>query len=244
MNTIPFVETESTLANENHHNPEILKNKDIDFDEMQTKITREDNNEFYIDTEHVKSVLQPFKIFKPISRNCFDKWETDFLINYIIKTHHAYAKTNAVIIYNLAQKVAYRHSDNHPELLTLNKIIFLFLHDLLNEMSKEEQSLFPDIRQTTKDKTYSKTNSVSQSLKEKIKLLHNEHVKAFTYLKVLRQLTNNYKIPPDACNSYTTLFLKMKELEDDLSMHFHLEDDILFPNAIAANNMIDLVKDR
>ena len=167
--------------------------------------------------------------------NGLGKWETDFLIDYIIKTHHDFAKKNAVIIYNLAQKVAYRHSDNHPELLTLNKIIFLFLHDLLNQMSKEEQSIFPYIRQTAKDKIYAeKYNSIPQSLKGKIKLLHNEHAKAFTYLKVLRQVTNNFRIPSDACNSYNALFEKIKELEDDLNMHFHLEDDILFPNAIAA----------
>ena len=198
---------------------------------MKTEITG-DGHEFYVSTEHVKSLLQPFKAFKPISRNDFGKWETDFLVDYIIKTHHDFAKKNAVIIYTLAQKVAYRHSDNHPELLTLNKIIFLFLHDLLNQMSNEERPLFPCIRQTAKDKRNSKINSISQSLKEKIKLLQNEHAKSFTYLKALRQVTNNFGIPSDACNSYKALFEKMKELEDDLNMHFHLEDDILFPNAL------------
>jgi len=51
---------------------------------------------------------------------------------------------------------------------------------------------------------------------------------------VVRQLTNNFTIPSDACHSYNALFEKIKELEDDLILHFHLEVDILFPNAIAA----------
>ena len=112
----------------------------------------------------------------------------------------------------------------------------MFLHDLLNQMLKEERSIFPYIRQKEKNRKYAKINdnNSSQSLKEKIKLLQNEHGKAFTYLKVLRQLTNNFRIPSDACNSYKALFEKIKELEDDLNLHFHLEDDILFPNAIAA----------
>ena len=206
MDTIPFAETETAVANERHHHLEILKNKDLDFNDMKSE-----------------------------SKD-FDKWETNVLVDYIINTHHDFAKKNAVIIYNLAQKVTYRHSDNHPELRTLSEIIFLFLHDLLNQMLKEEQYIFPYIRQKEKDRKYAKINdnNISQSLKEKIKLLQNAHEKAFRYLKVLRQVTNNFRIPYDACNSYNALFEKIKELEDDLNMHFHLENDILFPNAIAA----------
>ena len=236
MNTIPFAEIETVVANERHDDLKILKNKRNDFNAMETEITGENSNEFILNTEHVKNVLQPFNVFKPISRNDFGKWETDVLVDYIIKTHHDFAKKSAVIIYNLAQKVTYRHSDNHPELRTLTEVIFLFLHDLLNQMLKEERSIFPYIRQKEKNRKYARINdnSSSQSLKQKIKLLQNEHRKAFNYLKVLRQLTNNFRIPSDACNSYNALFEKIKELEDDLNLHFHLESDILFPNAIAA----------
>jgi regulator of cell morphogenesis and NO signaling len=103
-------------------------------------------------------------------------------------------------------------------------------------MKDEEQIIFPHIRQTANDIKYAEINdtSISQSLKEKIKLLQNEHAKAFTYLRALRQVTNNFGIPFDACNSYKALFEKMRALEDDLYIHFHLEDDILFPTAIAA----------
>ena len=72
-----------------------------------------------------------------------------------------------------------------------------------------------------------------QCLKEKIQLQQNEHEKSFNYLKVFREITNDYEIPVDACWYYMSLFEKMKELEHDLTLHFYLEDDILFPNAIA-----------
>jgi len=41
-------------------------------------------------------------------------------------------------------------------------------------------------------------------------------------------------LPPDACNSYTYLFDKIKEFEQDLFMHIHLENNILFPNTLKA----------
>lgn len=232
MNTISFNDTESADANEGHHELGSLNDKDIDLSQIKTEIAGEGGNEFYVNTESVKSVLQPFEVFKPTSKDDFGKWETDFLVDYIIKTHHDFAKKKAITIYTLAQKVSYRHGDNHPELLTFIKIMFMFLHDLLNQMSKEEQSIFPYIRQAAKDKRYSKINSGLQSLKEKIKCLQDEHAKIFINLKALRQVTNNYGIPSDACNSYTVLFEIMKELEYDLTIHFYLEDNFLFPNVL------------
>ena len=228
MDTIPFVKTESAVANERRYDREILKDKRIDLSQINTGINGKGS------IESVKSVLQPFKVFKPTSGNGFGKGQTDFLVDYIVKTHHELAKKNAAVIYNLAQKVTYRHSDNHPELLTLNKIIFLFLHDLLNHMKEEEQFIFPRLRQRANAIRYTEINDtcISQSLEGKIKVLQNEHAKAFTYLKALRQVTDNFGIPSDACNSYKALFEKIKELEDDLLIHFHLEDDILFSNAL------------
>lgn len=234
MNTLSFVQAGNAVTNDRHDHLEILKSRDIDLHEIEAGADAEDSTDFYRTTETVKSVLQPFKVFKPLSRNDFGKWETNLLIDYIIKTHHGFAKKNAAAIFTLAQKVTYRHGENHPELLTLNKIIFLFLHDLLNQMSKEEQVLFPYMKEKAKNMKSHKVNdrNISQSLKEKIKLLQSEHEKALTYLKVIRQVTNNFSIPTDGCNTYYALFEKMKQLEDDLNIHFHLEDDILFPNAI------------
>jgi regulator of cell morphogenesis and NO signaling len=158
--------------------------------------------------------------------------ETDFLIDYIIKTHHDFAKKKSIIIYMLAQKVFYRHSNTHPETLFINNIIFLFVHDLLNQMKGEEQFLFPHIRQAAMDMKCSEINNdnISKSLEWKRKLLQNNHAKMFTYLKALRQVTNNFDIPSDCSNSYKALIEKIKELEEDLILHFLLEDDFLFSN--------------
>lgn len=228
MNTIPFTETEGTVANERNFGLKIFKNKSIDLNQIKPGITGENSN------RSVKSVLQPFKVFKPSSRDDCGKMGTDFLIDYIIRTHHDFAKKNAVIIYVLAQKVFYRHSNTHPELLTINKIIFLFLHDLLNQIKEKEQFLFPRIRQKANYIKYAgiNDNSILQPLTEKIKLLQSERTKTFTYLKALRQATNNFAIPSDDCNSYKSLFEKIKELEDDLIIHFHLEDNFLLPNVL------------
>jgi regulator of cell morphogenesis and NO signaling len=39
--------------------------------------------------------------------------------------------------------------------------------------------------------------------------------------------------PSDACVSYQTLYKALSEFEADLHQHIHLENNILFPRAIA-----------
>jgi regulator of cell morphogenesis and NO signaling len=170
----------------------------------------------------------------------FEKCDADFLIDYIIKTHHVFAKKNSVIIYDLTQKVAYRHSHQREELKKFNEIAFLFFHGLLNQMLREEQSLFPFIRQIIKDRKYpgKKDDDISRTLEEKIKLEQNKHEEVFKYLKSFREITKDYEIPADACNHYKSLFQKMKELEHDLILHFHLEANILFRKVTIADKEI------
>ncbi len=202
MDTIRLINLKNTVSAENHFTAKGLNNADIRRHAINDAAHSRNNN----------------------------KLDAEILIDYIIKTHHAFAKKNTIAIYNLAQKVAYRHSENHVELKKFNEIAFLFFHDLLNQMLKEEESLFPYVRQTMSEiKHHAKNNSTTlQPLKEKLQLQQAEHQKSFDYLKVFREITNDYKLPPDACSYYTSLFDKMKELERDLIIHFHLEDDILF----------------
>lgn len=165
----------------------------------------------------------------------FNEWDLDSLIDYIINTHHQYAKTNAVIIYDLAQKVANDHHEKHPELIKLTTAIFLFFHDLLNQMKKEEKILFPDIRQLVKKKSCVEgiTCNTFGVIRESAKQMKKEHLATSNGLKLFRTLTNDYLLPADACISYKHLFETMKEFENDLSLHGHLENNILFPKARA-----------
>ena len=71
-----------------------------------------------------------------------------------------------------------------------------------------------------------------RSLHEPINLLRKEHEIAMEDLGFFRKLTDNYALPEDACNSYRYLFEKLQEFENDLQMHIHLENNILFPKAL------------
>jgi regulator of cell morphogenesis and NO signaling len=68
-------------------------------------------------------------------------------------------------------------------------------------------------------------------------MMQKEHQAAVKEIMIFRQLTNNYMVPADACNSYRRLFEKMRDFEKDLMLHIHLENEILFPRAIQLDEL-------
>lgn len=101
-------------------------------------------------------------------------------------------------------------------------------------MAKEEKILFPFIKELAQ---LSNSGGMLPSasfgkVSVPIRVMDAEHEQAGGDFETIRALTNNYQLPPDACSSYTILFKKLEEYEDDLHRHVHLESNILFPKAI------------
>ncbi len=163
-----------------------------------------------------------------------DKWDLDFLIDYIVNTHHQYIKDQAENLNDLAIKVAEHHGDSHAELNRLSTLMYHFLQDLLDNTVREEEVLFPIIKQIIAKKRNADTEITYKigSLDEPINLLRKDHEIAAADLSFFRTLTNDYTLPADACSSYQYLFQKIKEFETDLETHVKLENDVLFPKAI------------
>lgn len=184
----------------------------------------------YFKTKHVR-----IKELKPLALQNFDKLNIADLTDYIITTHHSYIKKNASIVYDLAQKVAYKHSENHPELLQLISANFFFFHDLLNHLAKEEQILFPHFKQLAQSRNFKGTGTYANFnlIKGAVRVMHKEHQAINAHIKLFHQLTHDYTLPSTACYYYKDLFKKMKEFEDNVALHIHLENDILFPKAVA-----------
>jgi len=71
------------------------------------------------------------------------------------------------------------------------------------------------------------------SLANPIRVMLAEHESAGASLDQVRAITKNYALPSHACETYRALFKGFEALERDLHMHIHLENNILFPRALA-----------
>jgi regulator of cell morphogenesis and NO signaling len=66
-----------------------------------------------------------------------------------------------------------------------------------------------------------------------VTMMEHEHDSAGNALCAIRKATSEFVTPADACVSYQTLYQALEAFEADLHQHIHLENNILFPRAVA-----------
>ena len=65
-----------------------------------------------------------------------------------------------------------------------------------------------------------------------------QHDRAAELLAEIRGASRNFATPADGCGSYAALYAGLRELRLDLLTHVSLENNILFPRAIALENTV------
>jgi regulator of cell morphogenesis and NO signaling len=63
-------------------------------------------------------------------------------------------------------------------------------------------------------------------------MMMQEHDTAGDLLVKMRRITNDYSLPEGACPSFKALYFGLQDLEKDLHRHIHLENNVLFPQAV------------
>lgn len=149
------------------------------------------------------------------------------LVNHIQKTYHEPLHQDLPYILKLLSKVVKVHKAEHNELIELETCFIKFSSDLETHMQKEEQVLFPMCigLETAKELPSFHCGSI----KNPIAVMMAEHDNAGADLAQMRELTANYTLPHDACNSYVVLYEKLEQIENDMNHHVHIENNILFP---------------
>lgn len=227
-------ETLGELAVKDLRKAEVFKKYGLDFCCGGKKTVKEACAEKGIDVTKVEKELQQADgtpSYRPVP---YDEWNLGFLADYIVNTHHAYVRKSMPDIRQYALKVAKVHGNNHPELLPVQSLVEEIYQELSTHMIKEEQILFPFIKQLVSGEN---SNAVaSGTVKNPITVMEMEHEEVGKNLEEIRTLTNNYTLPEDACASYSLLFRMLEDFETDLHLHVHLENNILFPKALALEN--------
>ena len=158
------------------------------------------------------------------------------VIGEIVQKHHAFVKAEIPRLSSLAAKVSSKHGEHHPETLKVNELFGALADELSMHLMKEEQILFPymiRMEEAVVAKEPMIPSSCFGTVQNPIHMMVSEHDSAGETLRALRESTADYKVPDDACTSYRTLYTGLLEFEADLHQHIHLENNILFPRAVA-----------
>jgi regulator of cell morphogenesis and NO signaling len=161
------------------------------------------------------------------------------LIRHIVGKHHEYLKLELPLLARRLEKVMKVYGEQDKATLTGLPQLFEGLRSELEmHMHKEEMILFPYVERC--ESAYRSGAPLPPppfgSVASPIAVMEQEHDNAGAALKALRTTTNNYAVPEYACVTYRSLLNGLRELEEDLHIHIHLENNILFPRAIALEN--------
>jgi regulator of cell morphogenesis and NO signaling len=149
---------------------------------------------------------------------------------HILRTHHKFAEKKIVFIKHTLERLARERTQPGSKVEELSKrfdelSIYLRVH-----MKHEEFIIFPFIQAIAKGRA--RHFSDPSSIEQPIKAMTDDHLHEVAMLRKLGELTNNYLVPPNADYALRITYTAMKELEDDLKIHMHLENNILFPKAV------------
>ena len=157
------------------------------------------------------------------------------LVAHIKDIHHKYTRGEIARLGPLLEKVCSVHGKNHPELLHIRATFAVLAQELTMHMMKEEMVLFPYIARM--EEAVIQHEPVLPppfgKVQNPVSMMEHEHESAGNALRTMRKVGGGYTLPTDACISYQTLYKALTEFEADLHEHIHLENNMLFPRAIA-----------
>ena len=140
--------------------------------------------------------------------------DTDKLIDYIITVHHKIDLELIEEIDKSLRKGIKAHYINHGDnLKDIYQVFLLIKADLIPHFAAEEEIDFPKLK---------------RGEKLDFSTLIAEHEKVGSLLERIKNLTNDFKLPEDACATYSRSYELLKELSDDLKTHIFLENNELF----------------
>lgn len=227
-------ETLGEIAAKDLRKAQVFKKYGLDFCCGGKKTVKQACAEKGLDVTKIELELQQANILPSTRPLPYGDWSLDFLSDYIVNTHHSYVNKNLPDIKAYADKVRKVHGDNHPELIRIHQLVEEINTELVAHMAKEEKVLFPYIKELVASKNNTAPLHAAHfgTVQTPINMMEMEHEMVGKNLEEIRQLSDGYTLPQDACASYSLLYRMLNEFEDDLHLHIHLENNILFPKAL------------
>jgi regulator of cell morphogenesis and NO signaling len=165
----------------------------------------------------------------------YNHWNVPTLIDHIVNRHHGYVRAAIPPLIQHTQKIAAVHGPRRPELVHVAHLFRRVADEMTDHMSKEENILFPFIASI--DAAVSSGRPAPQppfgTVGNPIGVMEAEHKFVGDAMAEMRHLTNGFTPPESACGTYRVTLQELDAFERDLHTHVHLENNVLFPRALA-----------
>jgi regulator of cell morphogenesis and NO signaling len=166
----------------------------------------------------------------------YHEWSFDFLIDYIVNVHHNYLNKAMPVAEEYVLHFKTTHQKKFPYLSELNEAVITLHTELKAHINEKESIIFPYIKQISHAfaQHQSYAGLLVRTLKKPVEnILHAEHNNLNRLMRKINLLTDNYTPPDKACLTHKVCFAKLREICQNLILQLYIENQILFPGAIA-----------
>lgn len=225
-------ETLASIVTRDLHSVAVLEKYHLDFCCNGKRTLQEACSAKSLDAAAIADELQT--AFNPtdMRQMPFTEMTAEQLISHILIRHHFYVKQIMPQIHMHVEKVAMKHGERFPYIQTVSELFSEVQSEMTCHMRKEEEVLFPRIKQLEQLSVTKENDGIPEGfISGPVNVMEAEHEHAGEILYQIRSLTNNYTAPDGACNTFRIALAELKEFEEDLHQHVHLENNILFPKA-------------
>ncbi len=224
-------QTLASIVTNNHSTVPVLEKYHLDFCCKGKRTLAEACKEKELSVDTIAAELEKSTEIQS-NKMPFYAMSAEQLISYILIHHHFYVSQSMPTILAHLEKVAFKHGDRFPYMVEVFNIFKEIRDEMTSHMQKEEMVLFPRIKEVEALSNINHTRKLTEDfISAPIHVMELEHEHAGDLLYRIRELTNTYTPPADACTTFQVSLAELKEFEEDLHRHVHLENNLLFPLA-------------
>ena len=224
--------TLASIVSEKYQTVPVLEKYNLDFCCKGKRTLSEACIEKGLSLESISNELENIVDSQVSIHMPFIEMTAEQLIAHILTHHHFYVKQSMPTILFHLEKVATKHGDSHTYMTSVLQLFTEIKEEMDLHMQKEEQVLFPRIKDVETIFMQNKKATLADGfISMPVNMMEAEHDHAGMIMNNIRQLTNNYTAPTSACTTFKLSLTELKEFEEDLHRHVHLENNLLFPLA-------------
>lgn len=167
-------------------------------------------------------------------------YPVDLIIEYLKHAHFLFVKHKLPYIGRLVE--CFKPEDSRFDAMAKDlKILFpLFIEDFIHHIYQEEDTLFKYIRILERATTgqYNPSRLYYMMERNSLQRFAMEHEAHEDEMEGIRKITNDYQILPDTPLHVKVIYTELMAFEKNLQTHARIENDILFPKAMALENKV------
>jgi regulator of cell morphogenesis and NO signaling len=225
-------QTLASIVTNNHAAVPVLEKYHLDFCCKGKRTLADACTEKGLSVTAISDELEKITASPLSNKMPFTEMTAEQLVSYILIHHHFYVKQSMPTILSHLEKVAIKHGERFPYMVEVLCLFKEINEEMTAHMQKEEMILFPRIKEVAASYEAKEHLNLSEVyITGPVKVMELEHDHAGDILYKIRTLTNNYTPPADACTTFQVSLAELKEFEEDLHRHVHLENNLLFPLA-------------